>query len=212
MRRFAFDTEFDDKGAVAFEAPPPKKRHFTAEEVEAARAEGYAQGERSAVVQAEQAQAAALHEIAGAVRGGLGALAAVAHEHKEGCAALSLACAKAMADAALDAFPEAPAEAALRALTAELETAPRLIVRTGAGDPERLRLALERVADAAGLTGAINVKAEPGLARAAFIFDWGDGKAAYDPDRAASRVSEALHAALAAEGLHGDALPPLLGA
>ncbi|MBW3558151.1 MAG: flagellar assembly protein FliH [Proteobacteria bacterium] len=208
MRRFAFETVFDDQGAVAFEPPAPKKRAFTVEEIEAARAEGYAQGERSAVVKAEAAQAAALREIAGAITGALGALAGVAHTHKEGAAALSLVCARAIADAALDCFPQAPAEAALRALTGELETTPRLIVRTGAGEPERLRQALERVADEAGLTGAVQVKAEPGMARAAFIFDWGDGRAAYDPEPAAARVREALAAALAAEGLHGDALHP----
>ena len=209
MRRFAFETVFDDQGAVASEAPPPKKRVFTEEDVAAARTEGYAAGERSAVVKAEAAQAAALREIAEVLSGAIGALAGVAHAHKEGAAALSLACAKAMADAALDCFPQAPAEAALRALTAELETTPRLIVRTGAADPERLRQALERVADESGLTGAVLVKAEPGMARAGFVFDWGDGRAAYDPELAAGRVREALAAALAAEGLHGDALQPL---
>ena len=54
MRAFAFDTVFDDRGEVAFEAPPPKKHAFTAEEVETARLEGYAQGEHSAVVKARR--------------------------------------------------------------------------------------------------------------------------------------------------------------
>lgn len=209
MRRFAFDTVFDDAGAVSSEAAPvvARKRHFSPEEVEAARAEGFAEGERSAVVKAEAAQAAALRDIAGAVTEALGALAALAHEHKAGCAELSLACARAIADAALDAFPDAPAEAALRGLTAEVEAAPRLIVRSASGDPARLQAALDRVADEAGLTGAITIKSEPGLTGAAFVFDWGDGKAAFDPDKAAERVREALTAALAAEGLHGDAIP-----
>jgi flagellar assembly protein FliH len=206
MQRFAFETVFDDQGAVASESPPPKKRAFTQEDVEAARADGYAAGERSAMVKVEAAQAAALREIAEVTSRALGALAGVAHAHKEGAAALSLACAKAVADAALDCFPQAPAEAALRALTAELATTPRLIVRTGAADPDRLRAALERVADEAGLTGSILVKAEPGMARAGFVFDWGDGRAAYDPELAAGRVREALAEALAAEGLHGDDL------
>jgi len=40
----------------------------------------------------------------------------------------------------------------------------------------------------------------------AFILDFGDGAASFDPAAAAQRVAEALHAALAAEGLHGEAL------
>lgn len=211
LRRFSFETVFDNEGAVAF-APPVRKRHFTAEEVAAAREEGHAEGRRSATAKAEAAHAVALREIADAVSGALGALAEVAHNHKEGCAALSLACARAIADAALDAFPDAPAEAALRGLTAEVDAAPRLIVRTGAADPARIEAALQAVAVDAGLPGRVSVKVEPGLPRAAFVFDWGDGKAAFDPEAAAGRVAAALSAALAAEGLHGDPLNPAPGA
>src|SRR5947207_1892108 len=45
------------------------------------------------------------------------------------------------------------------------------------------------------------------LPRAAFLLDWGDGRAAFDPEAAAARVGAALEAALAAEGLHAEALP-----
>jgi flagellar assembly protein FliH len=205
LRRFAFETVFDGEGGVAF-APPVRKRAFTPEEVEEARQAGFAEGERSAVVKAEQAQAAALREVAEMMTGALGSLAEVAHVHKEGCAALALACARAIADAALDAFPDAPAEAALRSLTAEVEAAPRVFVRTSSGDPARVEAALAAVADEAGLPGRITIRPEPGLPRAGFVFDWGDGKAAFDPEAAAVRVAEALAAALAAEGLHGDPL------
>ena len=40
------------------------------------------------------------------------------------------------------------------------------------------------------------------------FFDFGDGQAAYDPAAAAERVAEALHAALASEGLHAEPLIP----
>jgi flagellar assembly protein FliH len=73
--------------------------------------------------------------------------------------------------------------------------------------PRRLRTALEQVAENAGLTGQVTVKAEPGMARAAFVFDWGDGRAVYDPEAAIARITDALNAALAAEGLHGDPIP-----
>jgi flagellar assembly protein FliH len=42
----------------------------------------------------------------------------------------------------------------------------------------------------------------------AFTLDFGDGSAAFDPQAAAQRVAEALHAALAAEGLHAEPLIP----
>ncbi len=38
------------------------------------------------------------------------------------------------------------------------------------------------------------------------MLDWGDGSAAFDPAGAAARVAEALEGALAAEGLHAEAL------
>ena len=211
LAKYGFDTVFDGGGDVAY-APPRVKRSWSAEEVEAVRTQAYADGERSATAKAEQQQAAALREIAAAVAAALPQLAEVAHGHKEGCAQLSLACARKIADCALDAFPQGPAAAALQALVSEVEAAPRLIVRCGAEQAERLQRALERVAADAGLTGQITLKPEPGMTRAAFVFDWGDGKAGFDPDAAAARVGEALTAALVAEGLHGDPIKtPELG-
>ena len=206
LRRFDFDTVFDGEGGVAY-APPRVRRSFSPDEVEAIKQQAFREGERSTVAAAEAKAALALKEIAQAVARAMPALAEVAHEHKAGCAELSLACARKIADAALDAFPAAAAAAALQALVREVEAAPRLVVRTGAEDVDRVREALERVSADAGLPGQITVKAEPGAARAAFVFDWGDGKAAFDPEAAAARVSEALSAALAAEGLHGDPIP-----
>ena len=44
------------------------------------------------------------------------------------------------------------------------------------------------------------------LTLAAFVLDWGDGRADFDPAAAADRVAQALHTALAAEGLHAEPL------
>ena len=46
------------------------------------------------------------------------------------------------------------------------------------------------------------------MAPAAFALDFGDGAARFDPAAAAQRVSEALQAALASEGLHAEPLIP----
>ncbi|MCA0356106.1 MAG: flagellar assembly protein FliH [Proteobacteria bacterium] len=204
-RKFSFDTVFDDNGGVAY-APPRVKKTFTPEEVEAAKAQAYAEGERSAVARAEQEAAQALAEVAHAVQQAFGTLAHVAHEHREGSAMLALACARKIADAALTHFPEAPVTAALEALAREVESQPRIFVRVSPELEERTQRALETVAAQIGFQGQIVARADGAMAPAAFTFDWGDGRAAFDPDGAAQRVAEALEAAIAAEGLHAEPL------
>ena len=209
-KRFVFDTVFDDGGGVVASAPRPR-RLIPAEEVDALRAEAYLDGQRSAVAQAEEAAAAALRQIAADVAGALPTLAAVAHQHRAGAAELAMAAARKIAAEALDLFPEAPVVAALQSLAREVEAVPRLTVHAPADLVARLQLALDRTADAAGYPGQIVVKPAAGMAAAAFAFDWGDGRAAFDPQTAAARVDAALQTALAAEGLHAEPLLPLEG-
>src|SRR5579872_520750 len=204
-RPFMFDTVFDGDGGVASMAPRPK-RSYTPDEVAQIKALAFADGERSSVVRAEEAQAEALAAIGRAAHAALGALAEAAHEHRTACAELALAAAGAIAGAALERFPEAPAQAALAALSREIEATARLIVRAAPEMAERMQVALDETAQACGFPGQIVVKAEPGLPLAAFVIDWGDGRAAFDPDAATARVAEALRTALAAEGLHAEPL------
>lgn len=206
-KRFAFDTVFDDRGGMR-EPPARAKRSFTPEDVEAAKAEAFAQGERSAVARAEQHAANALNDIAGAVREAFSTLAAVAHEHRSGSALLALAVGRKIADAALERFPEAPASAALVALAREVEAQPRIIVRVSADLVDRTQAALEETAHAIGFPGQIAARADSNMPPAAFTFDWGDGRAAFDPNEATQRVADALEAAIAAEGLHAEPLLP----
>jgi flagellar assembly protein FliH len=159
------------------------------------------------VAQAEREAAMALNQVGQAIHSAFGTLAAVAHEHREGSAMLALACGRAIADAALDQFPEAPTQAALVALAREVEASPKLTVRVAAHLVERTQAALEITASAIGFPGQIVVRADA-IPPAAFLLDWGDGRAAFNPDDAAARVTQALEAAIAAEGLHAEPLLP----
>ena len=206
-QKCAFDTEFGAAGEVAYVAPRPK-RSFTPEEVEEIRAQARAEGERTAITSITAQQMAALSEIARSCAQALPALANVAHQHRVGSAELALACGRAIAGAALDRFPEAPVQAAFEALAREIEASPRLIVSAAPELAERLQGLLDESASRAGFSGAIQVRGEPGLGRHAFTLDFGDGSASFDPAAATQRVIEALQAALAAEGLHGEALIP----
>ena len=205
-KRFTFDTVFDDRGGMT--APLRVKKNFTLEEMEEAKAQAYAAGEQSAVAQAEREAAMALNTVGQAIHSAFSTLAAVAHEHREGSAMLALACGRAIADAALDQFPEAPTQAALVALAREVEASPKLTVRVASHLVERTQAALETTAHAIGFPGQILARADTNLPAAAFLLDWGDGRAAFDPTDAAARVTQALEAAIAAEGLHAEPLLP----
>jgi flagellar assembly protein FliH len=207
IRRFTFDTVFDGERVIV---PSRPKRSFAPEEVEAIRAEAFALGERNAQAEAERHVAVALADVSGLIRQGLATLAAVAHEHRAGAAALAEAAARKIADAALERFPHAPLEAALQALAREVDAAPRLVVRCQAADPARLQADLARTAEAAGYPGVVSLKVEPGPPSAAFVLDWGEGRATFDPTGAAERIGAALAAALEAERLHAEPLA-LLG-
>lgn len=204
-RKFTFDTVFDVAGNITAQ-PPPFKRVFTADEVELirnqARAEGLAAGQATAHAQTAQA----LMQIAEAARMALPALAEAAHEHRVGSAGLALAAARKIADAACDRFPDAPIQEALAALAREIEAAPKLVVFAPAERLEDVQAALNETAGNIGYSGQIIARPDHNMPRAAFVLDWGDGRAAFDPNAAAARVAEALEAALAAEGLHGEAL------
>jgi flagellar assembly protein FliH len=207
LEKFAFDTEFDAGGEVAYAAPRPK-RSFTPEEVEEIRESAFAEGERKGLQSVAAAQARATAEIAAACGQALPKLAEVAHEHRIGSANLALACGRAIADAALERFPEAPVQAAIAALAREIEAAPRLVVTAPAELAEAIQGALEHTANAIGYPGAIQVRTDASLSPYAFTLDFGDGSAAFDPEAAAARVAEALDAAVAAEGLHAEPLIP----
>ena len=205
--KFGFDTVFEASGDVVFASPRPK-RSYTAEEVEQVRRAAEAEGEARAMASIANHQAQALAVIGHVVQQALPSLAAVAHEHRVGSAELALACARGIAAAALDAFPQAPVRAALESLAREIEAAPRLIVTADAALAEGLQAVLEETAQAVGYPGAIQVRVGPAMAPHAFTLDFGDGQASFDPAAAAERVSQVLHAALAAEGLHAGPLIP----
>lgn len=206
-KKFVFDTVFGDDGDVIAHTPRPR-RAIPAEEVESLCAQAYARGEQSAVAAAEAVAAQALQHVAAMIGQALPTLAEVAHGHRVGAAELALAAARKIADAALEQFPEAAAQAALVSLAREVEAVPRLLVHAPAELAERLQSALETTGNAVGYPGQILVKASSSMGPAAFTYDWGDGRAAFDPEAAAARVAEALQTALAAEGLHAEPLLP----
>lgn len=204
-RPFSFDTHFDDVGGIVAAAPsaPRIKRTYGADEVEAIRQQAYREGEAAAKRSTEAALAEALAQLGEAARGGLNALAQVAHNHRVHAAGLAMACGKAIADSALATFPQAPLATALETLAREFDDAPRLVLRVS-GSGEGVAEAAEQVARDIGFPGQIVVKPDASLPGAAFTIDWADGSAVFNPEATAARIADAVASALAADRLHAD--------
>ena len=77
VRKFGFDTVFDGDGEV-LSAPAPRKAFYTPPEVEQIRQDAYAEGQRSALQQAEIDQAQCLEGIRFAIEKGMSLLAQAA--------------------------------------------------------------------------------------------------------------------------------------
>jgi len=205
---FAFDTEFDASGVVLQTSSfRPTKRSYAPLEVDALIAQARLEAREEALAETANIQAMALSAIAQALDAAVPALTQVAQAHREQSAGLALSAARVVAASALDRFPAAPLQAALEALGQELDSSPRLVIRTGDLD-DATRARIEQLCSDAGFSGVVAFRNEPMMPAAAFQLEWADGRAAFDPADAFARISEALNSALAAEAGHAEALTP----
>jgi len=198
-QKFGFDTWFDDDGRIMSEAPAARvRRAYSAAEVEAVRQQAFLDGQADQRGRDESATAQALAQISQACAQALEQLDEVVAGYRSQCADLAMATGEALAEAALEQFPRAPLMAALEALSDEVAGAGRLTIRVAA-DSNQTQSAIQKAAEETGLAGRILIRHEPDAAAAAFIVEWPDGRAEYDPAAIAQRVRAALQSALSAE-------------
>lgn len=205
---FSFDTEFDAAGVVVQASTfRPIRRAYAPEEVEALLTEARLEARNATLAESESLQARALAAIGEALAAAVPALTRVARTHREQSAELAMAAARVVAAAALDRFPAGPLQAALEALGQEIDSSPRLVIRTGELDDAN-RARIERLCADAGFSGVVAFREDPDAPPAAFQLEWADGRAAFEPEAAFARMREALDSALAAEAGHADTLTP----
>lgn len=205
-RPFIFDTEFDASGEVVRPSTwQPMKRSFAPAEVDALVAQARLEARQQALAEVEALRADALSALAQSVAHSAGALSTVAEAHRRQSAELSVAAARVLASAAFDRFPRRPLEAAIEQLGQEIDASPRLLVRASGLD-ETARAHIEALCADAGFSGLIAFREDAGAPAAAFALEWADGRAEFDPEGVAARVSAALEAALAAEAGHAEPL------
>lgn len=205
---FAFDTEFDASGVVVHASSfRPTKRSYAPLEVDALIAQARIEARTEALAESANMQAMALSAIAQALDTAIPALTQVAQSHRQQSAELAISAARVVAASALDRFPVAPLQAALEALGQEVDSSPRLVIRTGDLD-DATHARIEKLCADGGFSGVVAFRNEPMMPAAAFHLEWADGRAAFDPADAFARISEALNSALAAEAGHAETLTP----
>jgi flagellar assembly protein FliH len=194
IRKYAFDTEFGPDGAIVKNAAPK----LTPEEIEAERSAAYERGKQDAVAQAERQAAAALQALADAASAVLTRLDAESQSMRAEAAHVAIAAARKIAGAALDAFGEERAVAAIEAAMDALRHQPRLVVKLSPEAAEGLKPRIAEMCETHAYAGAVLVREQAGLSAGEVIIDWSDGVIAMNPDEAAQRINTLVETALAA--------------
>jgi len=182
VRKFMFDTVFTPDGKVTH-APKAERLTYKRDEVEEIRKEMFAEGERSAVAEAERRTAAALEAITALLR----TFDTVVSSLRTDAVELSLAAARAAADTAINQYPEEALAGLFTECLEALRGAPRIVTTAPPDTLDAVRARLTTLAATAGLDGVISVEAGDGPAR----IEWRDGAAEINPEDALARAREA---------------------
>jgi flagellar assembly protein FliH len=194
IRRYAFDTEFAPDGAILRSSPT----RLSPDEVEAERKAAYASGAQDATAKAEREAAAALQALADAASAVLTRLDAESRAMREEAARVAIAAARKIAGAALDAFGEERAVAAIESAMDALRHQPRLVVKLPPDTAELLKPRIEQMVESHAYASAVLVRAEPNLKKGEVVIDWSDGVVSMKPEDAAARIDALVEAALVA--------------
>jgi flagellar assembly protein FliH len=203
--KFLFDVDF----AAGSQREPTiaLAEHATklAEAEEAARARGYAQGERDAQVEISQRIASTLEGIATGIEAAAGALEAI--EAKLECEAIEVAVAVArkLAPSLIEREPFAEIAALAGGCFRELVAAPHIVVRVNEGLYAAAREKIEDIARAHAFGGRLVALGEPDIAAGDCRIEWADGGVRRDAGATDRAIGEAVARYISARRNFADA-------
>ncbi len=198
IRKYAFETEFAPDGAIITQAP----KKFDSDELEAEKALAYKRGADDALAQAERQTTAAVQALGEKVTALLGKLDGERREMREEAARVAMMASRKIAGAALDSFGAERVAVAIESVMDALRHQPRLVVKLAPDAVDKLKPRIDEMAELHGYSGAILVRAQPGLRAGEVSIDWSDGVIHMNPEDAAKRIEDLIEAALAAPTTH----------
>lgn len=194
-------------------APPSgsaRRKALTDEDLAAARAEGFAQGEQSELVRVEQATSETLRAIAHMMQMMLGRLHDEAHSLRADALDVALVAARSIAGLALEKYGADRIEAVVSEAVSQLRDTPRLVVRVSPDLAPVIEDRLIGCAREAGFTGEIAIRADAEAQIGDCTLDWGDARIIHDRAATLATIEASARHWLAsadAEGLSLDINP-----
>ncbi|MES1990589.1 MAG: FliH/SctL family protein [Pseudomonadota bacterium] len=177
--KFIFDTRFDNGSEPASKSSAKAASVFSKEEIERARAEGYAsgfiEGETRARAQSDAEVAQAMEHFAANAGSLLAALQAESAVIRGEAASLALVAVRKLAPALVATRPQAEIEAVLRDCLTHLNREPHIVLRVSENLVEQLKSVVDRMAMERGLAGRIILLGQNDVAEGDCIVEWADG-------------------------------------
>ena len=161
-------------GRIGPSANAQRRKILTDDDLVAARAEGFEQGQAHANGDIERAASESLRAIAAMMQMTLGRLSEEAQSLRADAAEVSLVAARVIAGTALDQFGQDAIADIVATAVAQLRDTPRLVVRVSPDLVETIEQRLIGCAREAGFNGEIAVRGDTEAAIGDCVLDWSD--------------------------------------
>lgn len=213
VTKFSFDTSFDltdpyDGQMQEQEAPPPEPT-YSAEELAAARSEGFGEGHQSGMAESaaslESAAVQALNDIAAQ----LSSIAPMCQAGLDSCRRDSVAIAHAIVRRTVDQLAQETAIQVIEGVLGEMLTRvidePRVVIRVHDDLLDSLQQRMSAVTEKSGFPGSVILLGEPELAVPDCRIEWADGGAEYSHEAIMAEIDALIERHRA--GIGADAAP-----
>ncbi len=193
--KFLFDQDFDNGGSVT-QRRRATVETFRSEDLDAARAEGLAEGEQRGRQLAEQEIEAAASSTLGMIASGIDdcriALDDLAERQGAEAARIGVAIGRRLSETLLDRFPEKEIESLIMNCLRELRDEPRLVVRTAETVADSLRDRIDQMATGAGFAGRVVLLPDDAMGPQDARVEWADGGTSRDHTATQTAIAEAV--------------------
>lgn len=173
--KFTFDTHFGGGAAESPRETARSRKSYSAEEIDAIRAEAREEGRSASDVLATQAVAVAIGQVASAVLAAIETIDREIEAMRAEAAQLAFAASKKLARAALASTPEAEIAEALHAALHQAIGEPRVVVKTPPDLAHRIEARAVEIAAQEGFEGRMQFVPDTMLSGADCRIEWRGG-------------------------------------